>query len=155
VTVFDGDIEICGVTFFCAPLHISGFLFTQPTGVQVVHANKTARLSVSQSSVFDRPGPLTTFFANPFALGCDPALWRELQSELKIRFDQGISLEDAFLELSLSTQMTSAFVHLTEEQLAEVEQLMCDCDKSLNFDTASWLLSDCLLRASRAAARLE
>jgi hypothetical protein len=44
-------------------------------------------------------------------------------------------------------------VWLTQAQRDEVEALMEECERSLAFDTTSWLLSDCLLRAANTAKR--
>lgn len=103
--------------------------------------------------VFDAPGPLTTWFASPFALGCDPLRWRELQAAFASCFERGLSEDDALLELRLPNPYASSapIVWLTAAQRSEVEALMEECEQSMAFETFAWFVGDALTRAGNAA----
>ena len=69
-------------------------------------------------------------------------------------FDRGLTADEALLELRLRNPASgSGIVELTAAQREEVGVMMEQLERSMAFDTVAWLLADCLLRASRAAAR--
>lgn len=122
--------------------------------MQALLKQGAATLSTKSGDIFDEPGPLTAWFVNPFTLDCDPLSWRELQDAFAAAFDRNLTEDEALLELRLRNPATGpVVVPLTEPQRAEVEAMMEVCERSMAFDTVAWLLGDCLLRASRAAAR--
>jgi hypothetical protein len=107
-----------------------------------------------QKDVFDKPGIATSTFISPFALGCDPLVWRELQEAFENAKKGGaLSDEEALLQLGLPG-LGAAVVQLTEPQLAEVHVLMGVLEETLDFSTVSWILGNCLVRAARANARV-
>jgi hypothetical protein len=103
--------------------------------------------------VFDTPGAATCFFVDPFALACDPLAWRDLQKAFREAKGSGLSDDDALLQLGLPGQ-GGGVVHLTEAQLVEVHTLMSVLEDTLDFSTVPWILGDCLVRATRANARV-
>jgi hypothetical protein len=109
---------------------------------------------VLQKDIFDKPGVATRTFISPFALGCDPLVWRELQEAFENAKKGGeLGDEEALLQLGLPAQ-GGAVVQLTEAQLGEVYVLMGVLEDTLDFSTVSWILGDCLVRAARANARV-
>jgi hypothetical protein len=137
--------------------------------------SQSASGSVVTEDVFDCcDGAVDTFFANPFVLGTDPCLWRELQAaveaELAARAPvpgaarasasaaasyQDVTeadMEDALLALGLRAA-ASATVWLTAAQKRAVEGLMAELEDTLAFEVVAWQLADALARADRANRR--
>lgn len=108
----------------------------------------------ASGDIFDHPGDLTAWFASPFALGCDPMQWRELQSAFEACFARGLDEDEAMLELRLPNPYAGApIAWLTAAQRAEIELLMEECERSMSFDTFAWFVADALMRAANTARR--
>lgn len=124
--------------------------------MQALSTNRLPNASRLQRDVFDTPGPPERVFFNPFAYGCDPIMWRELQGEFQQRQSDGADDEDILLQLGLAGQGSgsSGIVYLSADQLVEVEALMATLEQTFEFATVAWVLADCLLRASRANERV-
>ena len=105
---------------------------------------------LSAADVFDNPEAEPDYiFINPFSCNIDPLLWRELQEMAKSSPDFGAELMRQGVYLP-----DSAMTYLTPAQLDSVQDILTAMEESLNFELASWLLTDCLTRADRANNRL-
>lgn len=115
-------------------------------------ADLAANSGEAELDVFDRPdSPVTELFVNPFACGCNPAQWVELQEVARsCPHDPQGALQQAGAAPS-----ESAIVYLTAEQLrevrAELEGMGLD---AVSIEACASYLSNCLLRAGTANNRV-
>eukprot|EP01023_Acetabularia_acetabulum_P061879 TRINITY_DN7529_c0_g2_i1.p2 TRINITY_DN7529_c0_g2~~TRINITY_DN7529_c0_g2_i1.p2 ORF type:complete len:209 (-),score=30.28 TRINITY_DN7529_c0_g2_i1:624-1250(-) len=98
--------------------------------------------------VFDeRNGEVQTIFVNPFACyGVDPMQWRELQKLIENNFENDV--EDVLYQNGISAS-TAAINYLTQDQYDEIVREMMLMERCLSFESTSWYLADCLVRAQR------
>lgn len=115
-------------------------------------------------------GPLCTFFVNPFALGTDPFLWRELHEAVCKALDRitgvgstvdGESSYEEVDELQMEEAVQAvglrfvpgSVLWLTVNQRYVIEELMVELEESMSFEVVEWMLVDSLQRAEKANRR--